>query len=219
MVLVEEIPKGSDPNVYFSSSINLKASKAMYSSSNTEQSRKRLAAGSYNLTQLEANARESNLNEDLIEVRKSTKRHQELDRENYNEQQAKIELPRSGLGVNFKRFNSDDYPLFDLISYSNHVNKGLGAKRFKQGQTLNTRKVLMSRKTANNYYDEDPDHSKVIRGDRLYSNKDHSQLLLPGKKLCSICGSNAPNQCVRCGVRFCSVQCLAVHKETRCSNY
>ena len=123
MGLVEEIPKGSDPNVYFSSSINLKASKSMYSSSNTDQTRKRLAAGSYNFNQLEANAHDSSLNENLIELRKSAKRHQEIDRENYNEHQVKIELPRSGLHVNFKGFVSDDYPIFDLINYSNNVNE------------------------------------------------------------------------------------------------
>lgn len=217
---VEEIPRGSDPNVYFSSSINLKASKSMYSSSSSGQTRKRMAAGSYNVSQLEANARDSSINENLIETRKSIKRHQEIDRENYNDQnqQVRVELPRSGLNIDFKDFNSDYYPIFDLINYSNNVNKNANSRRFKLGQTPATRKILTSRKTINNYMDEDVEHAKIVKSDGLYSNID-DELSLPGKKLCSICGSNAPNRCVRCGARFCSVKCLTIHKEARCSGY
>jgi len=36
------------------------------------------------------------------------------------------------------------------------------------------------------------------------------------RKFCSVCGFAAPYGCARCGMRFCSKNCSAVHAETRC---
>lgn len=36
------------------------------------------------------------------------------------------------------------------------------------------------------------------------------------RKFCSVCGFVAPYGCARCGMRFCSKKCAAVHAETRC---
>lgn len=36
------------------------------------------------------------------------------------------------------------------------------------------------------------------------------------RKFCSVCGFAAPYGCARCGMRFCSKKCSAVHAETRC---
>ena len=36
------------------------------------------------------------------------------------------------------------------------------------------------------------------------------------RKFCSVCGFVAPYGCSRCGMRFCSKKCSAVHAETRC---
>jgi zinc finger HIT domain-containing protein 1 len=36
------------------------------------------------------------------------------------------------------------------------------------------------------------------------------------RKFCSVCGFQAPYGCARCGMRFCSKKCSAVHAETRC---
>ena len=36
------------------------------------------------------------------------------------------------------------------------------------------------------------------------------------RKFCSVCGFVAPYGCARCGMRFCSKKCSAVHAETRC---
>lgn len=239
MRLVEEIAKGSDPNVYFSSSINLKASsskRSMYSSSNSTLSRKRLAAGAYNISQLQANVTDSQINEYLIESKKSVKRLQQLDRENHADSGAngsggtgssgggtssapgnKIELPKSGYNVDFKGFSSSDYPIFDLVSYSQSINKNINARTYKVGKTVHTRKILASRKTLNNYYDEDVHSTNIIKGEKYYSVIDDDHALIPGKKLCSICGSNAVNVCVKCGSRFCGLACSTVHKETRCT--
>jgi zinc finger HIT domain-containing protein 1 len=41
----------------------------------------------------------------------------------------------------------------------------------------------------------------------------------PPRKLCSVCGFEAPYTCTRCAVRFCSVRCGSVHEETRCLKF
>ncbi len=39
------------------------------------------------------------------------------------------------------------------------------------------------------------------------------------RKWCSVCGFAAPYKCVRCGSRFCTRKCYAVHIETRCLKF
>jgi len=37
-----------------------------------------------------------------------------------------------------------------------------------------------------------------------------------GKKICSICGSIARYECIRCGARYCNKRCSITHTDTRC---
>ena len=39
------------------------------------------------------------------------------------------------------------------------------------------------------------------------------------RRWCSVCGFAAPYKCVRCGSRFCTRKCYAVHMETRCLKF
>lgn len=39
---------------------------------------------------------------------------------------------------------------------------------------------------------------------------------LPRRHYCGVCGYNGKYTCVTCGSRFCSTNCQATHKETRC---
>jgi hypothetical protein len=41
----------------------------------------------------------------------------------------------------------------------------------------------------------------------------------PARRLCSVCGFEAPYTCRRCGSRFCGVPCQQTHKETRCMKF
>ena len=38
----------------------------------------------------------------------------------------------------------------------------------------------------------------------------------PAHFLCSVCSFPAPYTCTACGMRFCSIKCHTIHKETRC---
>lgn len=39
------------------------------------------------------------------------------------------------------------------------------------------------------------------------------------RKLCSVCGFQSCYTCARCGMKFCSRKCNAVHTETRCLKF
>lgn len=39
------------------------------------------------------------------------------------------------------------------------------------------------------------------------------------RKFCSVCGDVSTYTCTRCGSRFCSRRCHAVHTETRCLKF
>lgn len=39
------------------------------------------------------------------------------------------------------------------------------------------------------------------------------------RKFCSVCGDLSPYTCTRCGSRYCSLKCMAVHAETRCLKF
>ncbi|KAI8388167.1 uncharacterized protein BYT42DRAFT_611234 [Radiomyces spectabilis] len=38
----------------------------------------------------------------------------------------------------------------------------------------------------------------------------------PPRHFCSVCGFSSNYKCLRCGMKYCSVQCLGTHQETRC---
>ncbi|GMG98203.1 hypothetical protein Nepgr_000043 [Nepenthes gracilis] len=39
------------------------------------------------------------------------------------------------------------------------------------------------------------------------------------RNLCTVCGFTANYTCVRCGVRFCCIQCQNIHNDTRCLKF
>ena len=42
---------------------------------------------------------------------------------------------------------------------------------------------------------------------------------LPKRKFCSVCGFISCYNCVVCGAFYCSIECQATHKETRCHKW
>lgn len=39
---------------------------------------------------------------------------------------------------------------------------------------------------------------------------------IPPKKFCSVCGLFSKYNCVRCGLKYCSIRCRDIHVDTRC---
>lgn len=202
-MLVEELARNADRSVYFTSSINV-TSRKQKASSGQENRRKRPTPGTYNLSNIETNLHGTGLTEDLQTTKNDLKRFQELDKENYND--TKIDLPKIGLNFEYKRF-----PGFD------RVQQGPKGGRLKTGANASTKKILASRKMLSNYLDEDERQASIQFN--LVSKKQLKLLMVPPKKLCSICGDNAPSSCTRCLARICCVKCSRIHNESRCTNY
>lgn len=54
-----------------------------------------------------------------------------------------------------------------------------------------------------------PNYSSAVAPDPAKYN-------LPRRHFCGVCGYHGKYTCVTCGSRFCSINCQATHKETRC---
>lgn len=39
------------------------------------------------------------------------------------------------------------------------------------------------------------------------------------RHFCSVCGQNSKYACLRCGSKYCSIKCSAIHNETRCLKF
>lgn len=126
-------------------------------------------------------------NEAVVAARQKlvTKRLAELERENYHDN-VKIEVPQRKL-------------LVEQTRVANRV-----------GQTVNSRRVLGSRKTLTNHLDDDPASTK------LFADAAATTSRYPPIKLCSICGYWGSLTCMRCGAKYCGLACEDTHRETRC---
>ncbi|ODQ78470.1 hypothetical protein BABINDRAFT_39213 [Babjeviella inositovora NRRL Y-12698] len=216
-MLVQEIPKGYNPNVYFSSSINLsKKPLAVFEKPATptpliagaesdaqldtpaeltslQRGKRNTGVVNYNISQLSQQSTTTYVQQTsqatltLLEERKSSKRFQELDRENYAQDKT-FEIPKNGFTKN------------------------------RTGVTHNTKRILASRKNLGNYIDELDDQTIGLVFN-LESYEDKNTTNKNAIKLCSICGNNASMKCVRCGVRFCCLKCNNLHNDTKCTSY
>lgn len=75
------------------------------------------------------------------------------------------------------------------------------------------RRILNSKKTWTNYIDE-IDKREIRKIRRLESKPSTATT----KKLCTICGNISFSRCTKCGARVCSLKCMQIHQETRCTN-
>lgn len=128
----------------------------------------------------------------------------ELERENYNEQHLRLEIPRI-----------DVTPGHSIIAASEaqgFPNRRRPAKSqtSRSGSTPATRRILASRKTLSNLLDDDPPGAQALL------NLSTPPARYPLKHLCGICGFQGVYVCIRCGLRYCSLKCDSTHKETRC---
>ncbi|ANB15934.1 hypothetical protein AWJ20_3578 [Sugiyamaella lignohabitans] len=117
-------------------------------------------------------------------LRAVNKRLAELERENYHEN-IKIDIPKRNLEM-------------------------IGGGPARTGLTPASRKVLASRKTLANHFDDDPASTK------LYLDVASSPSAYPSRPMCSICGYWGKLTCIRCGARYCGRACEETHLETRC---
>ncbi|KAK9453343.1 hypothetical protein V1511DRAFT_512976 [Dipodascopsis uninucleata] len=82
--------------------------------------------------------------------------------------------------------------------------------RQSSGKTAGVRKLLASKKTITNLFDEDE------AGANEYYATAARPSTYPSRALCSVCGYWGDITCMRCKARYCSLPCEATHRETRC---
>lgn len=131
----------------------------------------------------------------------------ELERENYNEQHLRFEVPKVDY---FTAPSQQGTPTAPGTTQGHSKRRSSKMNVLKSGATPATRKILASRKTLANLIDDDPAGaqalSELCTGPSKY----------PLKHLCNICGFKGKYSCMRCGLRYCSLKCDYTHKETRC---
>lgn len=79
----------------------------------------------------------------------------------------------------------------------------------RPGKTVNSRRILGSKKTIANVFDDD------LNGAESYMALAAKPSIYPAKKLCGVCGYLAKITCMRCGAKHCSLQCDKLHSD-RC---
>jgi zinc finger HIT domain-containing protein 1 len=119
--------------------------------------------------------------------RAQSKRLADLERENYHDN-VKIEIPK-----------------LDLLVGPNMSKGGV-----RVGATVNSRRILGSKKTLTNHLDDDPSSTRLLQESYAPASR------YPPRYLCSICGYWGKVTCIRCGARYCSLGCEETHRETRC---
>ncbi|PRT53562.1 SWR1 complex subunit vps71 [Wickerhamiella sorbophila] len=80
----------------------------------------------------------------------------------------------------------------------------------KAGKTVNSRRILASRRTLANHLDDDQSATQKFLSMAARPSP------YPSRPKCSICGYFSNAVCIRCGARYCSLACMNVHTETRC---
>lgn len=80
----------------------------------------------------------------------------------------------------------------------------------KSGKTVNSRRILASKKSLVNHLDSDPKSLERFLGIASKPSR------YPKSAKCNICGYFASDRCLKCGSRFCGFKCLATHQKTIC---
>ncbi|OBA22578.1 hypothetical protein METBIDRAFT_38928 [Metschnikowia bicuspidata var. bicuspidata NRRL YB-4993] len=233
-MLVEEVPKQGPTNsstVYFSSLVNLQARSSAKSadagarddaSHRNSKSRPKV---NYNLTELLNAQTQANYSNGTVSsgVYKSS-------------QQMQLEkIVSKRLAELGKETPNDNFELPKTFSYTS-IHKHLSAadkKKLRLGNTPSTKKILAARRNLNSYFEEEKNLISIntILGvnfsfaeQRNDADSDAKRLKTtsgaykPKLKLCCICGSCSNySRCGNCGLYSCSVRCLGLHYELRCT--
>lgn len=99
-----------------------------------------------------------------------------------------------------------DTPKLDLVPEAVQTKKSSQ----RVGNTVNSRRILASKKSLSNHLDDDPTNATVYENGKVEGSD------YPVQKLCTICGYWGKVTCIRCGARYCDMVCEATHRETRC---
>lgn len=236
-MFVEEVPKGANPKVYFSSSINISArnprsyvnlqdSAAESAAESASRQGKNRPKVNYNLTYL-MNAQTQVADAAAVGNLKSA---QQMQLERIISKRLADVTKEPAAGAQFELPKNFAY-------YSRHsgVNPD---KKARQGNTPTTKRILSARRNLNLYFEEERNFISInsilvlnyqfveaidgvsesegpVSKKRKYR---RSATFKPRLRLCCICGQNSSYaRCASCGLFLCSVRCNRMHLELRCN--
>lgn len=197
MPLIEDLGRGTTtgPNRFFSySRVSTQSQSIGPSSSGGAGRAKRLSTYT------------PRVSDNATRQRAINKRLTELEKENYNDQYTRFEIPNIDALIDTSIQTSGT----GAPSSSKNKRRSFKTQTSKSGSTPSTRKILASRKTLLNLRDDDPASAKDIVDVLSVPPR------YPITHLCSMCGFESKYLCPRCGLRYCSMACDNTHKETRC---
>ncbi|KAF7999692.1 hypothetical protein HF325_005541 [Metschnikowia pulcherrima] len=231
-MLVEEVPKRGPTNlstIYFSSLVNLQArplSKNADSGSREEANQRNSKSRpkvNYNLTELLNKQTQANYNNGSVSSGVYKSLHQ-LQLEKL------ISKRLSELGKETPNHNFELPKTFAYTSIHKHLSAA-DKKKLRLGNTPSTKKILAARRNLNLYFEEEKNLISIntILGVNFSFAEQRSDVsdakraktsdtFKPKLKLCSVCGSLSNySRCANCGLYSCSVRCLRLHHELRCT--
>lgn len=224
-MLVEEVPKTTLANsstIYFSSLVNLSA-RPTSKNADGEVNRGSSARPkvNYNLTDLFNAQTQVNQNNNLASGSYKSSHQVQLER-----------LISKRLGDLSKESPNSNFELPKTFLYTS-IHKQLSAdekKKVRIGNTPSTKRILAARRNLNSYYEEEKNLISIntILGvnfsfaeqseDRPKRRKTGERVFKPRVKLCCVCGMNSNySRCGSCGLYSCSVRCIRLHHESRCT--
>lgn len=229
-MLVEEVPKQTNANsstIYFLSLVNLQARPSFKDSDDANRNSKNRPKVNYNLTDLLNAQTQANYSNGTTASNGAYKSSQQVQLERFISKRTS-ELSRESPQSNF------DLPkTFGYTSIHKHMSAN-DKKKLRLGNTPSTKRILAARRNLNSYFEEEKNLISIntILGVNFafaeqnggeFEESDAkrrrvTKLFKPKAKLCSICGSRSNySRCGQCGLYSCSVRCLRLHHELRCT--
>lgn len=237
-MLVEEVPKSTNSNsttVYFSSSINLSARPASYSSKQQDPSRGQDENANANRANKGRPKVNYNLNH-LMNAQTQANDASTLSGPLKSSQQIQLErIVTKRLNELSKETATNTFEIPKNFTFLN-TNASGDKRKARQGNTPTTKKILSSRRNLNLYFEEERNlisinsilslnYQFIDQIDSVSEEQSHSKkrklnerIFKPRLRLCCICGSNSNYaRCTSCGLFACSVKCNKLHESLRCN--
>ncbi|CAJ0955930.1 unnamed protein product, partial [Mesorhabditis belari] len=119
------------------------------------------------------------------------------------------------LQKNVPKFEEEDMPAVKRRKPSTPGAKTeLGRRKKLESKLRFRRKFTALHEEYNQSKINDPEAS--IKGYQAYEEAAAPPSTVPPRKFCGVCGCFGGYTCIRCGTRFCSIECREVHNDTRC---
>lgn len=221
-MLVEEIPRGASTSgtIYFLSLVNVQA--RTFKDPEENRTAKNRPKVNYNLTDLLNAQTQANYSNGGVASNGAFKSSQQLQLERFLSKRV------SELSKELPQCNFEIPKTFGYTS----IHKNLSAadkKKVRLGNTPSTKRILAARRNLNSYFEEEKNLisiNTILGVNYSFAEQNTSEgskrrkvtVFKPKVKLCSVCGSNSNYlRCPNCGLYSCSVRCLRLHHELRCT--